>query len=357
MAQSNDSLGILDLMIHPGFCVKDNTVIRVNPAAAALGITADTPIQNLLSTGKKEYRDYTGGCLYLALEIHGRSCHAAVTRMDDLDIFLLDQEDRESLQTLSLAARELRDPLTSIMSITDSLFPDLSQKGDPHMREQLARLNRGFYQMLRIIGNMSDAERYAAENFSRMEIMDYTAFMAEVFEKAKYLVIQSGITLEFSNLRKPVLGLGDQDMLERAILNLLSNSLKYVPSGSTLTVALTRHGKKMHLTVTDRGEGIPEAVRNQVFHRYLRPNALEDSRQGVGLGMVLIRNTATQHGGTVLVDSPEGIGTRVTMTLAIRENEDPVVRSPRFRIDYAGELDHGLVELAEILPANLYEVT
>ena len=357
MVQSNDSLGILDLMIHPGFCVKDNMIIRANPAAAALGITVDTPLRNFLSVGKKEYSDYAGGCLYLALEIHGRQYHAAVTRLEEWDIFLLDQEDMESLQALSLAARELRDPLTSIMCITDGLFPDLYHNGDPRMREQLARLNRGFYQMLRIIGNMSDAERYAAENFCRKDTIDYTAFMAEVFERATNLVSKSGITLEFSNLKAPVYGLGDQDMLERAILNLLSNSLKYVPSGSTLTVSLTRQGKKLRLTVVDHGEGIPEPIRNHVFHRYQRPNSLEDARQGIGLGMVLVRNTAIQHGGTVLIDSPEGIGTRVIMTLAIQEADDNILRSPRFRIDYAGELDHGLVELAEILPANLYEVT
>ena len=61
------------------------------------------------------------------------------------------------------------------------------------------------------------------------------------------------------------------------------------------------------------------------------------------------------HGGTVLIDHPEGAGTRITMTLAIRQAPPGNLRSPRLRIDYAGERDHGLVELADVLPASLYE--
>ena len=81
--------------------------------------------------------------------------------------------------------------------------------------------------------------------------------------------------------------------------------------------------------------------------------AVEDSRYGLGLGMVLIRSTAAVHGGTVLVDHPEGSGTRITVSFAIHQGE-ATLRSPRMRIDYAGERDHGLIELSDVLPAHLY---
>jgi len=71
--------------------------------------------------------------------------------------------------------------------------------------------------------------------------------------------------------------------------------------------------------------------------------------------MVLIRNAAAAHGGTVLIDQPEGSGTRVTMTLAVRQNTGTQLRSPVLRVDYAGERDHCLLELSETLPAHLYE--
>ncbi len=82
---------------------------------------------------------------------------------------------------------------------------------------------------------------------------------------------------------------------------------------------------------------------------------MEDGRYGIGLGLVLIRAAAALHGGTVLVDHPAGTGTRITMTLAIRPVTGKELRSPMLKVDYAGERDHGLLELADILPVTLYD--
>ena len=96
-------------------------------------------------------------------------------------------------------------------------------------------------------------------------------------------------------------------------------------------------------------------IKGSIHSRYLRQPGIEDSRFGIGLGMVLIRSTAALHGGTVLIDQPQGSGTRITMTLAIRQNTGGQLRSPMLRVDYSGERDHGLLELSESLPAFLYE--
>ena len=70
--------------------------------------------------------------------------------------------------------------------------------------------------------------------------------------------------------------------------------------------------------------------------------------------MVLIRNAAAKHGGTVLVDQPEGSGSRITLTIPIRQDTSGMLRSPVLRVDYAGDQDHGLVELADCLPLDAY---
>ena len=69
----------------------------------------------------------------------------------------------------------------------------------------------------------------------------------------------------------------------------------------------------------------------------------------------IIRTAAAHHGGAVLIDQPEGVGTRITMTMSIRQSKQATLRSNVLRVDYAGERDHGLIELSECLPTELYE--
>ena len=202
---------------------------------------------------------------------------------------------------------------------------------------------------------MSEAGRYLTNTSDRLETMDVNGLMEEIFSKVAALVEHTGINFTFTNLHKPIYCLVDRDMLERSILNLLSNALKFTPQGGNISAALTKRAGLLILTIQDDGEGVTESLKGSFFNRYQRQSALEDSRHGIGLGMLLVRSAAAHHGGTVLLDQPEERGTRVTMTLALRQNTEATVRSPIFRVDYAGERDHGLLELAESLPSTLYE--
>ena len=356
MDRETDSLGMLDLMVRPGFYVRDKKISKCNAGAQALLFAPGMEIIPLLSTGAEEYEEFSGGQLYLTLQVSGTQWSASVTRMEDGDVFLLEQEaDSAELQAMALAARELRDPLASVMSTAQRLFPMRALEDDPALREQAARLNRGLYQMLRVIGNMSDAVFYASAPASMLETLDVTMVMAEIFSRAKDLAEAGALSLQFENLPQHLYCLIDREKLERAVLNILSNAMKFTPAGGTIQAKLTRRGSRLILTVQDSGEGIPDSLRGGIHSRYLRQPGIEDGRFGIGLGMVLIRSVAAIHGGTVLIDHPEGAGTRITMTLSIRQDTSGSVRSPLLRIDYAGERDHGLIELADVLPAQVYD--
>lgn len=354
MEENKETMGMLDLMIRPVFCVKDQKIIKVNPAAQGLLLTVGSDISALLHTGAEEYAAFSGGCLYLMLNIGGQCCGASVTRVEDYDVFVLEQDaDQAELRSMALAARELREPLANVMITADRLFPLSALEEDPQTREQVARLNRGLFQMLRILGNMSDAGHSMV--VSQQETQDIGSLFDEIFEKAETIVRHTGLTLAYEGLREQVLCLADGEQLERAVLNILSNAIKFTPKGGTIEANLTRKGRYLRLSVQDSGSGIAENVRGSVFGRYLRQPALEDSRFGIGLGMVLIRSAAANHGGAVLIDQPGGKGTRITLTLAIRQKSDAVLRSPVMRVDYAGERDHALVELSDCLPVELYQ--
>jgi len=358
MEQTEETISMLDLMIRPAFCVKDGIIVRVNEAARKHMIDIQMPVAQMLLTGVQEYADFQDGCLYLTLSLSGLPCGASVTRMDGFDVFLLEEDDdRAELQSMALAAQELRKPLSSIMTVTDGLFPLAKSDMDPSMQDQVARINRGLFQMQRIICNMSDAYRYYQDTDAYQETRDIGAVLDEIFSNAAPLLRQISIDLHYTGLQESIFCLADEEKLERAVNNILSNAVKFMPADGTIEAKLTRRGQTLYLTVQDNGSGVLEALRSSVYTRFRREPSLEDSRFGIGLGMVLIRSAASAHGGTVLLDRTKDGLNRLTMTLSIRQNTESIVRTPTRTLhpDYAGERDHRLLELSEILPAELYK--
>lgn len=354
MERKESNSGMLELMLQPAFLVKEGEVKKVNAAAEKYFIAPGTPITELLYTGKTEYEELCSGCLYLTLSVSGVSCAASVRRMDEGDVFILEQEeDQAQLQAMALAAQELRGPLSNVMTVADQLFPISEEDADT--QKQVAKINRGLFQLLRIVGNMSDAYRYSQQNEPQMAVLDFSALMDELFSKSAELLRHGDTKLFFENVKQPILGLADREKLERAVYNIISNAVKFAEKGSSIYARLTCKNNMLYLTVQDEGKGMEDGLRGNVHTRYRREPGLEDSRYGIGLGMVMIRTAAAVHGGTVLIDHPPHCGTRLTMSMAIRQNIEPMVRSGFLRIDYAGERDHALIELADVLPNAIFE--
>lgn len=350
MNNLNELPGWLNRYSCPAFFVKKHIITACNQSAEALLLYPGMDIRELLITGSEEYSGFQSGCLYLKLKLSAKSCGAAVTREADADLFLLEQEPEDAdLRSLSLAARELRSPLSNLMIAADSLMKRSGE--DPAIAEQLARLNRSLHQMHRLVNNMSDAGR--SDLLTPAGIHDFSRLFHDIFEKLQAQLETTGISLTYQGLSESVWGVANVGQLERAVLNIISNAMKFMPEGGRIHASLTRQKNMLQLSIQDSGSGIAENVLGNVFTRYQRQPGIEDSRYGIGLGMVLIRSAASDHGGTVLIDRPEGKGTRVTMTMAIRQ-EAPVLRTPV--IPPAAEDSRQLLtELSDSLPWEFYQ--
>ena len=141
MEQNMDIFNMLDLMTCPAFCVENGIITQVNEAARKRTLAVGSSILNLLVTGVQEYSDLQEGLLHLTVNVSSISYGASVARMDGRDIFWLEQDESQSeLQALALAAQELRQPLTSIMTAADHILPEQASDAD---QEQFARIYRG----------------------------------------------------------------------------------------------------------------------------------------------------------------------------------------------------------------------
>lgn len=355
MEHTEEMVMMLNQIPSPAFFVQNGIIIETNPPAQGHMVHAGDSVYDLLNTGVQEYADFHSGCLYLTVNICGRKNSASVTRMDQYDLFVLEHEDdMAELQSMALAAQELRAPLSTVMTMADRLFPLIGEQNNEEAEDQVSRINRGLYQMLRIISNMSDAYRYAQEMPARFEIRDICSILDEVFLESAPLIQHTGIDLHFENLNERIFGLVDAEKLERAVHNILSNALKFTPTSGKIDARLTRRKNMLYLTVQNNCAHASATAPAHFYNQYLRKPGLGDSRFGIGLGMVLIHSAAAAHGGTVLLETTPENCTRITMSIAIRQSNDPKVRASIIQVDYAGERDHRLVELSDSLPANLY---
>ena len=338
-----DTTKLLDMLPQAAFLVRDGRITYVNPPAAGYLLEAGAPIDPLLFTGHQEYTALEDGSLYLLLQLGTALLGSTVTRNEDGYLFLLEPQEDPALQALSLAAAELRVPLSGAMYAAERLSPD---------SPEAARMQRSLHQLLRRIGNMADAARYTENPTGTPEVQNICGVLDEIFEKAATMASMAGITVTYQGLSQSLLCPVDGERLERAVYNLIANAVRFSEPGATIHACLQQKGKTLCLTVSDTGSGIPTALQSSLFSRYQRQPGFEDPRHGLGLGMVLIRAAAAAHGGTVLVRTGND-GTRITLTFSLSRATSQL-RSPIFRVDYAGNRDHALVELSDILPPEAY---
>lgn len=347
MERNKERTQMLDLMLRPAFSVKNGAIRHINSAATHWQLTVGTPIASLLATGQEEYINFVG-CMQLSLQIGHQTVDATVIRMEDADIFLPDRiSAHEQLQVLSLASMQLRESLTGLTAVTDRLLPEADAA-------LAAQANRRMHQLMRILSNMSDASRFAAPGACRMEYTEICSFIEEVLEKADSVLEHIHLRIESQLPEGPIFTLLDREQVERAIYNLLSNAAKYGRPDTPIRVQLQQQGQRLRLSVTN-ATVLPVAPQ-ELYDQFLREPTLEDPTRGLGLGMLLVRRTAANHGGVLLMDQPAHGHTRLTMTLAIRHSDTCGVRSPILGMDYAGERDHALLEFSDILPPELYRL-
>lgn len=350
MEQVNDEMWMLDLVSCPVFCVRENVIIKVNDAARPYMLEAGQKVLPLLATGQEEYAAFQGGSLCLTLTLAGQNHSATVTREKDFDVFSLEQSaSSQVLQAMDLVARELRSPLSQLMAGISRLECQLQDSS------ALAPVNQGIYQVLRIVNNISDTNRFSAVENCRMQILNICGIVDEAFAAAAAVLEKAGYTLRYEGFPESVYCQTDKEILARGIQSILSNAVKFTPKGGMIDAVLTKRGSKLYLCVQDSGCGIPQEAKANLFHRYRRQPGVEEGRCGLGMGMSLISAAAAAHGGTVLVDHPGDAGTRITLSLAIRSSEVSQLRSTTVQVDYTGGYDPLLVELSESLPPSFYQ--
>ena len=348
---------ILELINQPAFLAKDGTVVWCNAVARSLFLDSAS-LSFLLGKSSMLYELWNSeGTLKLPLFIAGKAYDASVQRTDDGDLFIATRRSAEvvpSANAVISASANLRKPLHNMMSAANELFDAIEPQENERLSSASARLNQSIYQFLRICGQMSDGGKLLLQRKPvHRRPTDLSAFFSDFVAQARPLVSSVGIELLFdapvTNLRADV----DTVLLERALYNLISNALNYTHKGGTVTLSLKKQSRMLLISITDDGEGISADVLSTLFERF-SDHGLGDARWGAGLGLPMAREIARLHGGDLAVSpNPTGKGTCVSFTLSL-EPAPIELRQRGVSYDYSGGLNHGLLELSDVLDAQMY---
>lgn len=219
---------------------------------------------------------------------------------------------RQMAEMTDNIAHDLKSPITRIRGIAETTLIDPGSSTDyEDMAGSVVEECDRLLGMINTMLDISEAEAGVVK-MARVEV-DVAQVVRDACELFAPLADNSQIRI-VQRLAPGSLVHGDLLKIQRAISNLLDNSLKYTPAGGTVTASVNGDKARVTVTIEDTGIGIPEADLPRVFDRFFRGDASR-SRPGTGLGLTLARAFARAHGGDIGVESRCGKGTLVTMVL------------------------------------------
>ena len=213
---------------------------------------------------------------------------------------------------IALASHELKTPLTTIKGYLQVL----ARKENDHMSRLF--LDKSLYQVEKLnslIEDLLNMSRIEAGRLDfNLEVFDMRSLLEEILETFSYSATSHEV---IANLGcEPVYIKGDKQRIEQAVLNLLTNAIKYSPKADKVYLSLRVEGNNLTVSVKDEGMGLTREQRNQLFTRFYRAENTKGI-SGLGLGLYLTKQIIDRHKGVIQVSSEYGKGSEFFFSLPI----------------------------------------
>jgi hypothetical protein len=243
----------------------------------------------------------------------------------------LDQTKTEFVATVS---HELRTPMTSISGYTELLQDGAAGDLTPSQQEFVEAIGRNCDRLTALANDLLTLSSLESGTFRHdQEDVDLCAVISVAHAALQPVLDGKRLEVTFAMPPKPVVVRGDALSLERLVLNLMTNAVKFTEDGGWVRCQLRVVGDKARLEVSDNGIGIPEEEQKELFTRFFRSsNALERAIQGSGLGLTIVESIAHSHDGDISIVSAPMRGTTFTVNLPLKQEPDELERRRRSRL-------------------------
>ncbi|MDO9556095.1 MAG: ATP-binding protein [Coriobacteriia bacterium] len=232
----------------------------------------------------------------------------------------LQEANRAKSAFLSKISHELRTPLNSIIGFPDILLKGLAGDMNEEQRRQLTMVQEAGKRLLSLVEDVLD---YTMIESGRVTALPVDFRLAHLLEdcvaQVRTKAASKGLDIELDAGHAPTTMHGDRGLLERVVLTLLSNAIKFTEEGSVTVRAYPVDEDRVVIEVADTGIGIDPALADNVFHAFEQSaNRLKVKPQGLGLGLAVCHQLTQLLSGTIELESEPDAGTTARLTVPLR---------------------------------------
>ena len=219
-------------------------------------------------------------------------------------------------KAMQFVTHEMKTPLTAIQGSSE-LLGRYAQMPEAKRKQMADLINNESKRLAKMIETFLSAERLSAgememkqERFSLPDLIEACTLRARVYAERKQILIDVG-SIPPRDL------IGDRELMEYAIYNLMTNAVKYSPPATTVRVfGEDERGDRVRLSIQDEGIGMDKKELTKIFEKFYRTKRAEQSgEQGTGIGLSIVEQIVTSHGGVIEVESEPGKGSRFSLLL------------------------------------------
>lgn len=238
------------------------------------------------------------------------------------DITLLRQQDEMKRSVISTVSHQLKTPLTSLEMAIHILLTEKPGMLTSKQEELLGVAREESEKLHTIIDDLLDISRIESGrvkmNFAPVSPGAMALEGVEPFRRAaqeRGVILTVDVQPGLPDVHADAMQVG------HIFSNLLSNALKYTPPGGSITVSVRNEDPCVSFSVSDTGKGIPDGYTDRIFEKFIEFPG-DDPERGAGLGLSIVKEIVTAHGGKIMVDSTEGKGTTFTFVLSTAGHEE-----------------------------------
>ena len=227
-------------------------------------------------------------------------------------------EDEESIDFISLAAHELRGPITVIRGYLDVLVHELEPMLKDDQKELVERLDVSASRLSGYVNNILNVAKYDRRHLKlhlvEDRLSDIYASIADDLQlraRTQHRLLSVTIPVDLPTIA------ADRNSLSEVLANLVDNAIKYSKEGDHVEVTAQADGNFVRCTVKDQGIGIPSSVLGNLFSKFYRSHRSRTTVSGTGLGLYISKGIIESHGGQISASSKEGQGSTFAFSVPI----------------------------------------